>query len=188
MMKAESLMWSLLLIAPISARPVACCSINELQKSPQGLMKALSDLLEFAIELDTGKYSQGTAPVILYVIRIITRVESFIHVVPDEISQLGPNTNEWCWLGCILSRSRVFPSTNQIKLMTKKRKHLRTIINEQVYPVLECWCQATTKRGDIRAVYEFLEISRTPGYFHGNVGLFANKRRFQKQPTCSRTP
>ena len=113
MMKAESLMWSPLMIAPISARPVACCSTNELQKSPQGLMKALSDLLEFAIELDTGKYSQGTAPVILYVIRIITRVESFIHVVPDEISQLGPNTNEWCWLGCILSRSRVFPSTNQ---------------------------------------------------------------------------
>lgn len=27
---------------------------NELQKSPQGIMRALSDLLEFAVELDTG--------------------------------------------------------------------------------------------------------------------------------------
>jgi hypothetical protein len=42
------------------------------------ILKPLGDLLEFALELDSGHYTADSGNIILYVIRVIVRVEAFM--------------------------------------------------------------------------------------------------------------
>ena len=59
---------------------------NELQKSPQGIAIAISELVNYALEIDTGRYSDSTAAIILYVIRLVVRVEGFMKFLCDHNS------------------------------------------------------------------------------------------------------
>ena len=138
-------------------------------------MRSLSDLLEFAIELDTGKYSPSTAPVILYVIRLIVRVEGHmlflinynnyhLKLQTNEAnqkrneSQLMPTKSQLLESNTSLTSNgtgfRAFVrgldlTPRQLKLLKNKRKQLRDVMNEQVYPMLDRWCSTATKSDQI---------------------------------------
>ena len=43
----------------------------------QGVLRAVTNMLEYAVELDNGRYT-GSAAIILYVVRLVVRVESFM--------------------------------------------------------------------------------------------------------------
>ena len=117
---------------------------NELQKSPQGLMRALSDLLEFAIELDSGRFSSGTAPIILYVCRLIVRVEAFMLYIINHNHGLSMTGATW------KSYVRGLElSPRQLKMLQDKRRQIRQLINEQVFPMLDRWCEHCTKSDEI---------------------------------------
>lgn len=125
---------------------------NELQKSPHGLMRALSDLLEFAIELDTGKYSPGTASIILYVIRVIVRVEAFmLFLIQHHRHRHAAASGAMRVAGCgERSLVRGLECTSRhINLLSTKRAQIRQTLNEQVHPMLERWCEVATRADDI---------------------------------------
>src|SRR6185437_2859408 len=52
---------------------------NELIHSPQGVLQPIQRLLELALDLDTGKFSLQSSQLILYVVRLAVRVESYIN-------------------------------------------------------------------------------------------------------------
>jgi len=52
--------------------------LNELVMSPTGILQPLKQLLELALEMDTGKYHAKNNAVILYVVRLVVRVQEFI--------------------------------------------------------------------------------------------------------------
>ena len=117
---------------------------NELQKSPQGLMRALSDLLEFAIELDSGRFSSGTAPIILYVCRLIVRVEAFMLYIINH--NRGQSMTGSAWHSQVRGLEL---SPKQLKMLSDKRKQIRTLINDQVFPMLDRWCEHAIKADEI---------------------------------------
>lgn len=47
-------------------------------------MSSLDRMLDTALELDTGRYSRIRSPVILYVIRLLVRVEGFLLFLRDD--------------------------------------------------------------------------------------------------------
>ena len=111
-------------------------------------MRALSDLLEYAIELDTGRYSDGTAPVILYVCRLIVRVEAFMLFIINhnrfDVNKVEVNGTGW------KSNVRGLDlNPKQLKTLMDKRRALREVINEQVFPMLDRWCEVATKTDEI---------------------------------------
>ena len=50
----------------------------------QILLTSLDRMLDTALELDTGRYSPGQSPLILYVFRLVVRVEGFLLFLRDE--------------------------------------------------------------------------------------------------------
>jgi hypothetical protein len=87
---------------------------NELRCAPAALVGTLDAILENALELDTGRYAPTTAPIILYAIRTIVRVEGFClfllrkhgfrrHARPSDMAWLGETRG----LGCDDARYRV---------------------------------------------------------------------------------
>ena len=54
---------------------------NELQKSPDGILVAVNKLLQNVLELDAGRYDASSTPAILYVVRLIVRIQSFVHTL-----------------------------------------------------------------------------------------------------------
>ena len=52
--------------------------------SGQVLLSSLDCMLETALELDTGRYSPSHSPLILYVIRLLVRVEGFLLFLRDD--------------------------------------------------------------------------------------------------------
>ena len=54
---------------------------NELQKSPDGVLVAVDKLLANVMELDAGRYDAGSTPAILYVVRLVVRIQSFVHLL-----------------------------------------------------------------------------------------------------------
>jgi hypothetical protein len=51
---------------------------NELMFSSVGILKPIQDMLELVLDLDTGKYVHSTAVIILYVVRLVVRVEAYM--------------------------------------------------------------------------------------------------------------
>ncbi|KYK65659.1 EF hand domain-containing protein [Toxoplasma gondii TgCatPRC2] len=51
---------------------------NELQHSPQTLLSSLGELLAIAIDRETGAYGGPSALLLLYVIRVVVRVQSYV--------------------------------------------------------------------------------------------------------------
>lgn len=50
----------------------------------QTLLSSLDRMLDTALELDTGRYSPAQSPLILYVFRLVVRVEGFLLFLKDE--------------------------------------------------------------------------------------------------------
>ena len=111
-------------------------------------MRALTDLLEFAIELDTGRYSHSTAPVILYVIRLVVRIESFMLFVVRHHYDSERNIQNGTGFHAILRGLDI--TRQQCKMLLEKRKQLRHILNEQVFPMLDRWCEVSTKNNEMQ--------------------------------------
>lgn len=60
---------------PLSCRPTFRCQV---------LLTSLDRMLDTALELDTGRYSPAQSPLILYVVRLVVRVEGFLLFLRDD--------------------------------------------------------------------------------------------------------
>lgn len=119
---------------------------NELKMSPHASIKPLTDLLEYAIDLDPGCYTEETGFMILYVIRLIIRIEGFILFFIKYHQWDKNKVSKSRWEGFV----RGLESTDEhIQLMIEKQNELRDIINEQIFPMLERWKEHAIKIDDM---------------------------------------
>ena len=72
--------------APTRAHLATPCGLlfNELVKSPQNVLLAFEKLLDLVLEHDTGRYSETSSPVILYIVRIIIVLEGYVLYLLDQ--------------------------------------------------------------------------------------------------------
>jgi len=64
--------------------------INELHRSPKVIVDSVSELLKQALDLDTGTPQESTLPIMLYVIQLACRMESYL----DMMIRVNDNTHE----------------------------------------------------------------------------------------------
>ena len=77
---------------------------NELIKSPQGVMEAVLTLLRLALDLDTGRWTHRSAAIILFVIRLVVRVEGFMIFLINynTITREKTSVNGTGWDRCVM--------------------------------------------------------------------------------------
>ena len=61
-----------------------CFGVVTVPLRTQTLLSSLDRMLDTALELDTGRYSPAQSPLILYVFRLVVRVEGFLLFLKDE--------------------------------------------------------------------------------------------------------
>jgi hypothetical protein len=121
---------------------------NELIHSPQGILQPIQRLLELSLDLDTGKFSTQGSQLILYVVRLAVRVESYMNFLVDNYKwrtdKAGPVLNG------VESRSYVRGLTDalteeKMKDMAAASRGLRTILNRHVFAMVEHWSNNAIK-------------------------------------------
>lgn len=100
---------------------------NEVAKSPDVLTSCVVKILDRALDMDVGKYSQKSTsgPLILYAVRLAVRVEGFMKFALEK-----------CAAG--KHRPRGLESLDSIKIASSLKK-IRKILDEQAFPTLEYW-------------------------------------------------
>jgi hypothetical protein len=110
--------------------------INELARSPSQVVTALIHLLKLALALDTGSYFASQTDIILYVIRLATRIENFILFV------LSYAAGEFVTMQ--LRDTVVEPAV--VTFLEESRQELRDIFENRVQPLLRRWIRECIKR------------------------------------------
>jgi hypothetical protein len=112
---------------------------NELIHSPQGILQPIQRLLELSLDLDTGKFSYQSSQLILYVVRLAVRVESYMNFLVDNYKwrtqKDGPVLNG------VEARSYVRGLTDRLteekmRDMEGAARGLRAILNRHCFPTI----------------------------------------------------
>ncbi|CAM9735833.1 unnamed protein product, partial [Hapterophycus canaliculatus] len=104
---------------------------NELIKSPKVLLSSLDRMLDTALELDTGRYSPAQSPSILYVLRLVVRVEGFMLFLRDERR-------------CRRTRG-LRREDSVMDELAKAQGRWRGKLNTEAFPVLERWLKRAAR-------------------------------------------
>ena len=105
--------------------------LNELQYSPSGVLRSVLTLLKAAINLDVGTIHSTTVPIILYTLRLVSRVESFICFLIDH----STDSHE-----TISAHLRGVMITEEVlSVLRDGKNNIRTIIESHVQRMLEAW-------------------------------------------------
>ena len=122
---------------------------NELQKCHEHLASCLEAMLSHVMELDTGRYSEHTSPVVLYVVRLIVRVEAFLLFVVRHSkwhhTQSSAGEAYVTRSGFESSVRGLLCDDATVKALAATQQRMRKALNLDVYPMLENWLQRTTK-------------------------------------------
>ena len=120
---------------------------NELIMSPEGVLQSLRNMLNLALDLDTGRWSTANSPVILYIVRLIVRVEDYILFIVHHwhfVQSDGITTGGW------QSHVRgLLSNEDNARLLHDSQKKMRAQLDTGVFPMLERWCQLVTRANDI---------------------------------------
>jgi len=114
--------------------------LNELVKSPEVLLNSLEAMLEMTLDMDTGRYDEKNGSLILFVVRLIVRVQGFVsYLVPSE---RRTNFTATRGLDILRPESKAFVS--------EKRARLQQRLDEDVFPMLEQWCAVAMKENHVK--------------------------------------
>ena len=137
--------------APDRAHLATPCGLlfNELQCSPQAVVASLLNLLNHAIELDTGRWTERAAATILYVVRLVVRVEGFLVFMIQHHLWDNSQMNRTGWA----SKVRGLDTDDTgISALRGYRHRLRTLLNLQIRPMFQSWIQHGLKRNELGKV------------------------------------
>ncbi len=99
-------------------------------------------MLEMILDMDTGKYDDTNGSLILFIIRLVVRVQGFVsYLVPSE---RRPNFTTTRGLSVSSEEFKVF--------ISKKRARIQRNLDEDVFPMLEQWCAVAMKENHVRSV------------------------------------
>ena len=101
---------------------------NEIAKSPDVLVSCVIKMLERAVDMDVGKYTEksSSGPLILYTSRLAVRIEGFLKFALRKCNTRGQPR----------PRGLEFMENNKVE---KAVKDLRRTLDDKVIPMLEYW-------------------------------------------------
>ena len=130
--------------------------INELTKSPTITVRSISKLLDLALEQDIGRYTEGAGPVILYILRLVVRVEGFIRFILEHYAwNCKIKEEQWVSTNVVnLSGAKSIIrglecSKKNAEILAKSRAELRRLLNGRVFRMLEEWISHSVKTGAV---------------------------------------
>lgn len=101
-------------------------------------------MLDTALELDTGRYSPAQSPLILYVIRLVVRVEGFLLFLRDD---------RLCGRTRGLRREERDPGV--MDELARAQGRWRRKLNSEAFPVLERWLKRAARYSCVCFVFAF---------------------------------
>jgi hypothetical protein len=147
---------------------------KELTTSPKLVCTAMEDLLIQAVEMDTGTWSPATSEVLLYIVRLVVRVESFLDLIleranidddddmkmnsdndgdDDDTNTIGKWSSACCARGLSVaidpsntaSISVGGDSDDPVDVLRHAKRKLRSLLDHRVIYILERWCNDAMK-------------------------------------------
>jgi hypothetical protein len=103
---------------------------NEVHKSPEVFLDSVLRLLMLSLDLDVGTFHSQTVSIILYVIRLVSRIESFITYLLDY--ERGGRDQHHL-------RAIVFESTN-VECLHIGLQKIQIVLRGKLHDMLETWC------------------------------------------------
>jgi len=133
---------------------------NELLKSPQGIMDSMLNVLKLAMELDTGRWTHRSAAVILFVVRLMVRVEGFMLFLIHYNRRDKTRVNGTGWDSYVQGLDA---SKQDIDAMDDYRAKIREILNTQARSIIDRWVAYCIKKNEMGRV-AFLYAHRYAKY------------------------
>ena len=135
--------------------------MNELVCSPQQLVHSIQDMLDKALDFDTGNYHSPSSPAILYVLRLAVRVEEYMSAVvcclrARKVGNAGSAAGSHS--GCIESCASLLghaPAGLEQTLQDARTKVV-TVLRTRAYSILEQWRGKLIKEGFLSEACEVL--------------------------------
>jgi hypothetical protein len=121
---------------------------HELQHSPEGLLTSLTDLLDICMDLGTNTYAPSTSTVILFVTRLVVRVEEFIIYLVEHDKWLKKGASV-CNNGYETHVRGLETGEETLRLLETAQQSMRNVLGTRVLGMLEKWCAAATYCGEL---------------------------------------
>ena len=120
---------------------------NELKHSPEMIVEALKGMLATVIELDEGRYTPRSAGYILYVVRLVIRVEAYILAMLEHDTAV--KAGDLAGSGARSYVRGIDCPTGHIESLRAARESLRGKLDSEVFPLLEGWCKRCSEKKEI---------------------------------------
>lgn len=110
-------------------------------------------MLELALEMDVGRFASNSSPIILYVLRLLTRVEGFVRVVLGEAC--GDDGTPGSILGSRegfsdFFQSAIAPTAENAQVLRTAWAGIAKGIKEQAVPMLQAWVARAVDQVELR--------------------------------------
>lgn len=137
---------------PYDRSYLATCNgllMNELVASPQGICSSLKSLLDLALDLDSGRWTPSSSPIILYVLRLQVRVEQYINflVWHHEMMRDAPDSVSGTTWSSYIRGMEISPESYAV--IKAHALRTRRVLNEQVFPMVDRWVEQATMANEI---------------------------------------
>jgi hypothetical protein len=106
--------------------------LNEIYRSPEVIMNSVLSLVKLAVNLDVGTVHSSTVPIVLFVLRVVSRIDSAVTFVIRN-AQSG-DESKFSQLRNVL----VPPTITTV--LTDKRAEILKCIQHKVLGMVESWC------------------------------------------------
>jgi hypothetical protein len=136
--------------------------MNELQMSPELLLRCLGIMVDYAIEVDTGRYNPSSSLLALYILRLVVRVEEFaLYLIwhDDWQRQLAAadaaGTTEAAaerligsgWATAV--RGLDSHGAKSVARLRLWQQEIRGRIDDEIFPMIQRWTIDLTRTGDL---------------------------------------
>lgn len=129
---------------------------NELTFSPHTILQALEDMLDIAIDKDTGQYCGHSADLLLFVVRMVVGVGRYISFTIKHCNfwdrGQAQGTHEKIISGCgfkSLARGLQLIRHEHLERLQAVHERLQKRLHFEVLPLLENWASNAVKKSDL---------------------------------------
>ncbi|CAE7676808.1 unnamed protein product, partial [Symbiodinium microadriaticum] len=106
--------------------------MNEIYRSPEVFMDSANKLLALSMDLDVGTFHSMTVPIILYILRLASRIESFVAFV------IAHGTGRHESIDCKLRSIDLGEDT--LRTLEIGLNKMRYLMRARLHPMVEAWC------------------------------------------------
>ena len=121
---------------------------NELVHAPDLLLEAIEAMVAFVVEMDEGKFSWNSSPYILYILRLLVKVEGFCQCQLEHAAWRAEDEVSGCssksYVRGLYCQPHALQSIKNIKTTIRSR------LRSDFFPLVSGWCTRCTKEKLVR--------------------------------------